>query len=407
MKSLRKVLSVFTLLIFIALMSIGIIGCKSKKNVEEVKVVETIPFELIDGIIILDVKINKTVDAKFIFDSGEESMTLDPNLIEKLKLKNVDTKELLGMASSKYVPIYNYLSVSLGDFTIDSIQGGAIDLSAQTKMLGTQIDGLVGYEILNKYVCEINYDKQIIKLSKTLETDVSDYTQKPLFASDKLPVLNNCKSVFQDSFELTGNFVLDFGANTTVIMNTLVATENGLYDRIGKNFHSGNVSTTGRHQTHTGRLKTFTFADYTFNSTAVSLGTSYSGFLGKMGYTGLLGNGFLKRFNTIYDLPSRKIYFKPSKYFNDKPIVNCTGISLKSNLSFDSVFVSKVYENTVGYNAGIKANDQLLRINAEDVSKYKLNELKEILNKAGEKVKLEFKREDKEYEVNLTLEEII
>ena len=97
MKSLRKILSVFTLLIFISLMSIGIMGCKSKKNVEEVKVVETIPFELIDGIIILDVKINKTVDAKFIFDSGEENMTLDPKLVKKLKLKKGDTFIIMGI----------------------------------------------------------------------------------------------------------------------------------------------------------------------------------------------------------------------------------------------------------------------------------------------------------------------
>lgn len=134
----------------------------SCKQIYGQKAIEVVPFELVKNLIFVDVVVNDSKETlHFMFDTGAGITVIDSKISEKLKLTISDTITI-GTAGK---PIKTELSeqnnIRLGkNLLLDSLSVSIMDLSHISKYLKTNVDGIFGNEILQRFITETNVDRK-------------------------------------------------------------------------------------------------------------------------------------------------------------------------------------------------------------------------------------------------------
>ena len=122
----------------------------------------TIPFEVINGWIIIKVKIGND-EHRFLFDTGATT-SLEPEFINKLSLttiKNFRTTDANGVENS--VPLVSIPKLTLGNRSFINI-GAFASHHESTKC--NDIKGVIGHNLLYGSVWKINFEKKTITISQ-------------------------------------------------------------------------------------------------------------------------------------------------------------------------------------------------------------------------------------------------
>ncbi|MBI4534424.1 MAG: aspartyl protease family protein, partial [Candidatus Melainabacteria bacterium] len=123
----------------------------------------TVPFEYIGNAILVKVRLNGTTDYKFIVDTGASQTVLDKAVASSMG--PYSSSSLSITAGSKAIPLsYTTLqSLSVGDVVLNNIPALVSDLSAFVKTLGERPAGLIGANILRRFLVTIDFaDKKIV-----------------------------------------------------------------------------------------------------------------------------------------------------------------------------------------------------------------------------------------------------
>lgn len=409
-----------------------------------------IPFEFINNQIIIDVKINQT-PLKFIVDTGVEE-TLIFSLDNKDELKLFDTKPVTfrGLGSNK--PIEGIKSesnlVEIGKhFKDDShalyiVVDQDIDL---TSTMGIPINGIIGYHFFKNYAVEINYTSKKIILhqshSKKFNKRKLKYEKSPFQLLRNKPFLNT--TITFGNEKETGNFLLDTG-NSDIIwlfnQTFLINKSKKLYDFLGKGF-SGDV------YGHRFRSDVVKVENYSFKNPILVIPDSSS--IQNIYYVenrkGSLGSGYISRFDVIFDYPNKMFYMLKTNRLEDKFPFNRSGIDVvlggtflsseKVNLSSINSYgnetpgnvipldinalgskmiekplyvVQNVRKNSIAHQKNIKKGDIIEKINGNNASNYKLQDIVKLLQDENKtSIKLTLKRLNKVFFVELPFEDLL
>jgi predicted aspartyl protease/tetratricopeptide (TPR) repeat protein len=169
-----------------------------------------LPFEYVGNEILVKVRINSGKECKFILDTGASQTVVDKAVAQTLGPYTVSTFSVT--AGSKAVPLSytKFSSFSLGDITLNNIPALVTDLSAFAAAVGEKPAGLIGANILRRFLVTIDYDQKKLVLSDPhkaeLPTNAYVIPTSPVFGATALVVngtLNNKTSM---------NFLVDTGA---------------------------------------------------------------------------------------------------------------------------------------------------------------------------------------------------
>jgi len=124
--------------------------------------IERIPMEFADGLIIIPVHVNGREDPlDFMFDTGAGVTAIDAGVSEEMALITSGSARI-GTAS-RSLKVQESLSntLRLGNrFILDSISLFVMDLRHLSEHLKTDIDGIIGFDLLDKVVVETNMDRR-------------------------------------------------------------------------------------------------------------------------------------------------------------------------------------------------------------------------------------------------------
>ena len=123
----------------------------------------TVPFELINNHIYIDVLINGSNPAIFILDTGGAATILDLNFAKKLGLEVKGKLQAKGVGGSVDAGFIELQSLQLGELALTKQKVASVDLSFLNTSEGKKVKGMLGYDFLSRFVFEINY--QIILYS--------------------------------------------------------------------------------------------------------------------------------------------------------------------------------------------------------------------------------------------------
>ena len=276
------------------------------------------------------------------------------------------------------------------------------------KNLGDDIYGILGYEIFNRFVVEIDYINRTMKLH-----DPASYKPKRRFESFNLTIEDTkpyVTSYFrQGEDEIPIKLLIDTGASHALLLDVnmtddLSVPEKTIYARLGQGIG-------GEIPGQIGRIERYRIGNNDFKDVLVSIPDygAYSSVIKRGSRHGTLGGEILSRFDVTFDYYNNKLYLKKNHTFNEKFDYDMSGLSIGVTAeSLDSILVMNVRQNSPAEQAGIQTGDILLHINGRTLANSTLAEIIAMLRKKENyKIRTKVLREDMEMRKEFKLKKAI
>ncbi len=136
------------------------------------QLIDKVPIKLIDNLIFMEVRLNNSAPLNFMFDTGAGVTVINTATANQLQLPI--SKEIKIGTSGKTIlskiSENNELFIS-EKFKIDSVSVALMDLSHISEYFKTEIDGIIGIDLLNETILETNMDAMEMRFFSN-----SDYT---------------------------------------------------------------------------------------------------------------------------------------------------------------------------------------------------------------------------------------
>lgn len=343
--------------------------------------------QLTGGVIILRATLNNFPDTlNFILDSGSSGISLDSATAAYLKLNpEPSDKTIRGIAGIRKVGFLYNQKLHFPGLMMDSLDFHVNDYSILTTVYGEQIDGIIGYSVLSRYIVKIDYDS--LKLDfwsrGTIRYPRGGFLLRPIMTT--LPV--NFAKV-RDGNTITARFLHDIGAGVCLMLSKDFAEDSSILSKKRKLWAKEGEGVGGKIDMHLTVVKELKLGPYRFRNVPTYVFddvynvTSYP-YLG-----GLIGNDILRRFNTILNYDKRDIYLIPNSHYRDPFDYSYSGIELY--YVNGQIEVGDVANGSPAEAAGLKEGDIVVAINNN--FSQSLNQYKIALQSASEKVRVIVRR---------------
>lgn len=365
-----------------------------------------LPFEEKGDLLVVRLTINK-MEGQFIFDTGASNTVIDSALAVNLGLKAEGTNRSAstgGRASFKYISNYKIGITEKDEITCKKIIFS--NLTALHELVGVEFAGIIGFDILNKYITKIDYETKTISLYTLLnKSEIEKYTTIPFDFKNGIPIPQfNISFTLNNGEKFNGPILFDSGAASTLIVNTPFKETNQLSKKIGKTvmFQGRDLYTENRLEQ--ANIKSIQIGPYTFENLPITLTSTKSGVSSYPYYLGLLGNKVINRFNIIVDYTSKLIYFKPNKNFNLPFEFPLSGIRFKKVKN--EIRIAYIATGSEAEKLGLKRNQQILSVDGYTGNDMEV--LRKLIQQEGKTIKISsIGSEGKPKEINLLLKKLI
>ncbi|MFC0185774.1 aspartyl protease family protein [Pseudarcicella hirudinis] len=199
-----------------------------------------IPFELQSNLIVVPVKINNSDTLHFILDTGVSSIIItDPKVATMQHMKALRKVRIAGAGEGKDIQASVVLNntLQMGDM-IGFRQNLVVlddDVLQLSQFVGSQIHGIIGYDIFNRFVVTIDFVSREIVLQNP-----EDYVYKPKKGM-KFPISIEENKPYFSSLELVDSdkvtplkVVLDTGAGHALSIDLAKSTTLHTPDKVVK-----------------------------------------------------------------------------------------------------------------------------------------------------------------------------
>ncbi len=363
----------------------------------------TVPFRVLNGgIVVVRLKFGNYADSlNFIFDTGSGGISLDSSTCDRLQIKpKPSDKTIRGIAGIRNVSFVYNETLHLPSLTVDSLNFHVNDYSILTSVYGENIDGIIGYSFLNRYIVKIDYDSsKIYVFSKgPMKYPKGGYLSHPFIIS--LPVET---ATVRDNANITGRFYFDTGAGLCLLLSTDFVSDSLLFNSKKRKpvatLAQGLGGKTDMRQT---TVKDFRFGPYHFRNVPAYIFDDEYNITSYPSLGGLIGNDLLRRFNIILNYGRREIYLMPNSHYRDQFDYSYTGFSIY--MIDGDIRVADVMKNSPAEKAGFKSGDIIISV-GNNFNK-NIQAYKNMLQNIGEKIKVIVKRDNQLLELKLRVESI-
>lgn len=279
------------------------------------KPVATIPFEVINGSIVLKVKINNhEKPLRLLFDTGADGMAIDKSLADSLGLKITRSNNASVVGGNMKIEVSDGNDVLLENGFVLKNQGIAI-----FPQMRDHLDGLIGNTMTRNYIVKVDFNKYQLSL---FEFDQYEYEKGGTIIPITIPsglfiIPGNVEIVAGKSS--SGNFVFDSGASYNLIcFRPFVRQHKLLTSGFQPEYQASTVSMGIASPTFNGKANSFSFANTApiknLPITLMAGGGQNENW--SPGFDGSIGMGFISRYNFTINRKKNEIYLVPNHSFN-------------------------------------------------------------------------------------------
>lgn len=376
-----------------------------KKKVE-------IPIEIYNNLIVVPVVLNGALPLKFILDTGVRTAILtEKTFSDILNLAYSRKYTISGPGGEQIIDAYITNNVSL-ELPGVSGRGHALLVLGQDYLelrnyLGTDVHGILGYELFSRFIIEVDYEKRVLTLMlPRYFKKKRKYQSIPIRIEDTKPYITT-SVILADGTKLSAKLLVDSGASHGLMLEPtsdprIEVPDNTVSSIIGRGL-GGEI--TGR----IGRIQNLKLGSHEIRNVIASFPDPNSYFdslkLGATKRNGAIGGEVLSRFTVIFNFPEEELYLKKNSSFKKKFHYNLSGLTVKAKGSQLNVFeVIEVRKQSVADVAGVIAGDLIVSINGVNASLIDLNTINGFFNtKPGKKLHLVLDRQGQRLRVDFEL----
>jgi len=375
------------------------------------------PIEVYNNLVVVPVILNGQLPLKFILDTGVRTAILTEKAYSDiLNLPYARKFTIAGPGGEKLVDAYVINDVSL-DMPGVHGRGHAMlvlekDYLELRNYLGTDVHGILGYELFSRFIIKIDYErKQITLMQPERFRPKKRHTWLPITIEDTKPYVIVGLQM-NDTTSLSAKLLVDSGASHGLFLETdsspkITIPEKHVSAIIGRGLG-------GEIEGKSGRIKALELGKYVVSGVIANfpdphayidtLKTSSTIFR-----NGSLGGEMLSRFTVIFNFPGERIYIKKNSSLKKEFYFNLSGITLRAlGARLRNFEIADITENSSAAKADIRKGDKLITVNGLNASDLELNLINGMLNsKPGKKITLLIQRDGVKIKKQFRLESII
>lgn len=346
-------------------------------------------FQNESNLIVIPIIINGNGPHNFILDTGSESgMIFDKWVIGENNLVDARTIPIYSGDGNK---VTDLLVANDVDIQFKGVQGTKQsmlvfqenDLDIQNA-LGVEALGVLGSEIFNRFIVEVNYEKESIRLYEPSSFKVpKGFKKVDIEVRDLRPFINvKIKQKGQPATRV--NLLIDTGASSALFLDAqnndnLVVPERSIEHTVGSGL-TGNIF--GK----VGRVQNVKLGKFRFKKVVASYPENWSikkevkGREGSLIRYGTIGSDILSRFTVIYDYFNEVMYLKKNNTYKDAFKFNTMGLRIIARGDdLDQYYINEIIPNSPASQGGFELGDEIIAINGRPVFFYKYSEINTIL----------------------------
>jgi hypothetical protein len=264
-----------------------------------------IPLEIDNSIILTRVSVNNSKPLKFIFDTGASASIINSPRAAELGLKAEGQAHGNG-TGGKFQGSYTK-GVSL------SVPGAEVSNQLVAwfpfpTVPDFEFDGVIGYDFINQFVVEIDYENKIMNLYNP-----RTYTYSLAKKTPTAPM----KMFLEGRAPVEVNLGVDTGADGTFVINSPFVKKQRLLEAISKTIQDKRNGAGGEQKLLVGRVKAVRLGRFVLNNPTVGLSLDTEGAGASADEDGIIGGEIFRRFKVILDYSRKQMILEPNKSFNE------------------------------------------------------------------------------------------
>ncbi|MGC4033933.1 MAG: aspartyl protease family protein [Tepidisphaeraceae bacterium] len=359
------------------------------------------PIEITNNLVIIPVVLNGQLPLKFILDTGVRTTILtEKSFSDILKLTYGRHLLVSGPGGEKVVEAYITNDVTLDMPGVHGVGHAMLVLEKDylelRNYLGTDVQGVLGYEVFSRFIVEVDYEKKMLTLSIPEEFHPKrSFQSLPITIEDTKPYVT-VPVEMSTGAHVNAKLMIDTGASHGLVLDpatdSLIALpEKHVASLIGRGIG-------GIIMGQIGRIKSMEMGKYKISGVVANF-PDVNSYLDTLKATevfrnGVIGGEVLSRFTMIYNFAGEKIYFKKNGSYAQKFHFNMSGLTLKAKGARLRRFeVTDVRKDSAAEKVGIQTGDEVISINGLPASEMNLNNINAFFNsKPGRKIKMDILR---------------
>ncbi|HYW55195.1 MAG TPA: aspartyl protease family protein [Dongiaceae bacterium] len=324
----------------------------------------TIPFELVDNHVALPVTIDGKGPFRFIFDTGGSNI-IDAEVAKQLGLGAAGTAAGSGVGpATEAIQFATVDALGVGDavlrrqvFAVAPVHAG-FGVSS-----GKPVDGLIGFEVLARFVTAFDYGNSRI----VLQTPGAVAPAIPAGATTLPFVFNGQHPMIPCTIGgFAGSCVVDTGSRVALtVLSPFLAAHPSIAPpnatAVGANGFGVGGASLGR----LGRT-TLQIAGFTIPDVIADLSTQTKGAFADPFYAGNIGAGVWKRFTVTFDYPHQTLALAPNGAFAQRETYERSGTFLIAQAG--KIVVADVRPGTPAAQAGLARGDVIATVGGQDAA---------------------------------------
>jgi PDZ domain-containing protein/aspartyl protease len=341
----------------------------------------TVPFELRGDFAIVNVEINGH-PTRLILDSGSGALALDSVTADGVQVEMSMFAHGSAIGTGAPVRIGSAREVRVGKAYLPGVRVAVVNMGAVQARVGYDVHGTLGFELFNRYVVDLDYRARTMTLSEPSEfTYRGPGTEVPISIERNVPV-TSASIVTRRNGTIPVRLTLDLGSSTWAVrLSSQVVRAHDLeHDTVTVQGVFG-VGVDGVTQGSLMRMPELRLGALTIQRPSVALSHA----VGESAPTdGTVGASIFSRARVIFDYSRSRVIIEPRGRLDLADSVDASGMTLALDAPpANGVSVVYVTAGSAAADAGVRAGDRILAIDAKPAASLSVADMRRLLRAAG------------------------
>jgi len=360
-----------------------------------------IPFEFVGNHIYVRAHVNDSEHLWFLLDTGATASYFDVQRATALGLAGQDNSIKRASLSLPGVKVFNQ------NFSIQRLGFWTYD--------GHAVDGLLGYDFINRFVVEIDYANKTVSLHEPHSYKYSGSGESvPLVmleddSGGKVPLMR-VKITQHGRAAIEGKFIADTGVRSAVSFNTPFGASNKLLQFAHKTIQAplGGGSMVRESKQPVGRVSSVQLGRFTFKNPVAIFFQDKKGVIASPEFDGVIGGEILRRFRVIYDYSRQQMILEPNRFLSKSEEYDMSGMLLVAEgADFKTFKVKQTIEGSPASVAGLREGDIISAVDGKPALNLTLERVRQMFKKKGRSYRLNIERGAQMIQTKIKLKRLI
>jgi hypothetical protein len=355
----------------------------------------TVPFELYDNFVFLQVRVNGSEPRSFLLDTGASTSFLNETLADSLSLvlKRQHGSNIGAGESSTKLAFAKNIVLSLAGVDLPAQTVAVVPLAKLESKIGHGIGGIVGADLFKRYVVTIDYAVNGITLGDPNafayhgKGEVITFRlsgNRPFFKAAVTPI---------SATPIEAEFVIDTGDNSTVTFHTPFVKKHNLLASSQTLIPHVSQGLSGESRSWRGRVSRLQLGKFAIDKPIATFSEATKGSEADRSYDGVLGGEILRRFTVTLDYSRRLMFLEPNSALTDPYDTDMSGARLAAlGPDFRTIMVESVTEGSAASESGLAPGDRIETVDDKTARDLSLQQIKQMFKQDGSQYLLGVRR---------------